>query len=135
PSNIFVASFIGTPQMNLIPATVLEPADGVPTFDIGGQKVAIPLKQGMRLGDRVTLGIRPRSLEPVAQPGPETIAAKVDLIEPMGAETLFHLIDREHQLRVVVDRTYKAQAGEQLALRFRPEHTHIFDANEQLVQP
>ncbi len=135
PSNIFVASFIGTPQMNLIPATVLELADGVPMFDIGGQQVAIPVIFALAVGDRVTLGIRPRSLEPVAEASPETIQAKVDLIEPMGAETLFHLIDNDHQLRVVVDRARKARVGEQLALRFRPEHTHIFDANEQLMQP
>jgi len=135
PSNIFVASFIGTPQMNLIPATVLEPAQGVPMFDLGAQQVAIPVRHAIKPGDKVTLGIRPRSLEPVAQAGPETIQAKVDLIEPMGAETLFHLADGEHELRVVVDRTRRSKSGEQLALKFRPEHTHIFDANEQLMQP
>ncbi len=135
PSNIFVASFIGTPQMNLIPATILEPTQGVSNFDIGSQHIAIALKHRLRPGDRITLGIRPRSFELVAQQGPETILADVDLIEPMGAETLFHLAMQDHELRVVVDRARRASVGERLAVRFRPEHTHIFDANQQLMQP
>src|SRR5262249_21180671 len=123
PTNLFVASFIGTPQMNLIPATLLGPAPGANgawRFRGGEQTATIAVERGLgRIGEAtaVRLGIRPRNSDRAAGGGDEGLAATVDLIEPMGAETLLHLIEQGQDLRVVVDARVEPRIGDKLRLR------------------
>ncbi len=137
PANLFVAGFIGTPQMNLVPAKLIErTSDGV-RFAFDDQKVIIPINGGtskLRAGSDVTLGIRPRAFDLVDQSVSDTLSASVDIIEPMGAETLLHLVTGRQLLRVVVDRRVKAEIGETVHLRCRPSQLHIFDRDEQRIE-
>ena len=137
PTNLFVASFIGTPQMNLIPATLIGPGEaGGWRFRIGGQTAQIVVDPAVgRLGEgtAVTLGIRPRNIDLAVGGAEDGLAATVDLIEPMGAETLLHLLEEGQDLRVVVDARLEPRVGDKLRLRFRPGQTHVFDQSERRV--
>src|SRR5918995_1683599 len=131
PANLFVAGFIGTPQMNLIEATV----DWVTTtdarFKAGSQQIALPLPdadQRLARGAQVTIGIRPRAFELASEPEARSLTATVDIIEPMGAETLLHLVADGRDLRAVVDRRLKPAIGSRVHVRLRPSQVHIFDA-------
>ena len=129
---LFVASFIGTPQMNLIEADLK-------SFDKGMAYAwpwpATPLKWPP---------IRPcRRLKPSQgddrHPAPrlhcepmrrdrDTIPAQAELIEPMGAETLIHARTAVGgDIRVVVPRSQRIKIGEVLHLRPDPRQTHFFD--------
>jgi multiple sugar transport system ATP-binding protein len=137
PANLFVAGFIGTPQMNIIPAQFLGRADGTMRVRIAQGEMAVESGVGteqLAPGAKVTLGIRPRSIDIVSEATPATIPAKVDLIEPMGAETLLHLLHGKIDLRAVVDRRSVPALGSTAHLRFRPGHTHLFDETERRVQ-
>ena len=72
PANLFVAGFIGTPQMNLLPATLTEANGGTASFSIeSGQSMTIevdPRISELSPGAKVTLGIRPRNLEISSNP-------------------------------------------------------------------
>jgi multiple sugar transport system ATP-binding protein len=129
PANLFVAGFIGTPQMNLIEATVERVgAEGI-RFKSGAQEVSLPLlgaEQRLAPGAKVTLGIRPRAFELVSEPD-------VDIIEPMGAETLLHLVGDGRDLRAVVDRRVRASVGSRVHAHLRPSQTHIFDADGRRI--
>ncbi len=129
PANLFVAGFIGTPQMNLLPASLIErTAEGV-NFEIAGQKVLLPIDgatSALRAGYRATLGIRPRAFDLAGEPGNDTLTAKVDIIEPMGAETLLHLLLDDQDLRVVIDRRQRPAVGQSIHLRCRPSQLHLF---------
>lgn len=57
----------------------------------------------------------------------------MDLIEPMGAETLAHLKDGEHDLRVVTDWKTPLAEGEMIHAQFMPGTIHVFASNEQRV--
>ena len=100
PATTFVAGFIGSPPMNLMPSKLN--------------------------GRDVLLGVRPEHLEPCAESEANFIA-EVDLVEPLGADTLAHgnvdgarIIARLHAaLNTVQGR---------LPLRFQPENRHYFDA-------
>ena len=136
PANLFVAGFIGTPQMNLLPATVVGPDGDGMRFRTGQQEITLgvdPAVAAMAQDSAVTLGIRPRGFDLASEAGPDTIAATTDLIEPMGAETLAHLLDDGRDLRVVYDRRVRLNEGETVHLKFRAGQTHVFDGGERRV--
>lgn len=137
PANLFVAGFIGTPAMNLLAATVSgKNADGLIEFAVeGGQSLAIKVHQrvaDLQSGAQVTLGIRPRNLMMSTEPVADSLSSTIDLIEPMGAETLAHLNDGTHDLRVVTDWKIPLREGEQVHARFPPDVTHVFYENQLL---
>ena len=136
PNNLFVAGFIGTPQMNLIEAELTEFAAGKARFRIAGQSVLLdvdPAVSNLAPGSSVTLGVRPRAFEVVPRAGQDTFSAEVDLVEPMGAETLVHLLESGHEFRVVVDRKMRFERGENVHLRGLPGQTHVFKQDGERV--
>ncbi len=141
PCNTFVAGFIGTPQMNLLAASLVERDEEGGTFRVGEQQVRLKLAPEtvsamttVADGGDVTLGIRPRAYEIAPGEGPDTVSAKVDIVEPMGAEVLVHMLDGEHDLRVVVPRGTAVESGERLHVRCKPELAHVFDSQGELVR-
>jgi sn-glycerol 3-phosphate transport system ATP-binding protein len=103
PATTFVASFIGSPPMNLIPQE--------------------------RDGRKVLFGIRPEHLEPCAESAAQLVA-EVDLIEPLGADTLVYgHVGGADGARVAarLHSSVSAQAG-RLGLRYDPAQAHYFDA-------
>ena len=139
PANVFVAGFIGTPQMNLVEAQVSEAGGGIATVTMLGQQVALPVEsdsaEGVvgRRNTPITVGVRPRGLAPAPEPGPATISGRVDLIEPMGAETLIHLRIGDDDLRVVTGRGYPARVGDTLHVAPAPGQVHLFDHDGERI--
>jgi multiple sugar transport system ATP-binding protein len=100
PANLFVASFIGSPAMNLLEATV-ERGDGGPQVCFGTHRLAVP-GQAVRehpgladyLGRKVIIGIRPEHLEDAALvPGADSgsiLDVRVELREELGSEVDVH---------------------------------------------
>jgi multiple sugar transport system ATP-binding protein len=136
PANVFVASFIGTPQMNLLAADFegMEGENG--RFTIDGHSVRLPVDPAVGALPRgtVTLGIRPRALVP-DDAATDTIPGRAELIEPMGAETLVHARTAlGSDIRVVVPRAIRVNAGETLRLRTDERQTHVFDASGKAVR-
>jgi ABC-type sugar transport system ATPase subunit len=130
PANTFVASFIGTPQMNLIEVDLKGVEGGKAAIGLGSDVIRLDVDPAAaRLKpSRTTIGVRPRALTPMDASGTDTFAAKAELIEPMGAETLIHARGPTGQdLRVVVSRDKRVKIGESLHLRCDPRQTHIFD--------
>jgi len=137
PANVFVASFIGTPQMNLIEGDLVRFEDGQAVLSIGGRETKFKVDAAAAGLDRtqVTIGIRPRAFAPVSEAGGDTLTAAAELIEPMGAETLVHARGEAGQdMRVVVPRWQKLRIGETLYLRGDPRQTHLFDAAGKAVR-
>jgi ABC-type sugar transport system ATPase subunit len=139
PANLFVAGFIGTPGMNLIPAELTGfGQNNVASFAVeGGQELTIavdPAVGRLQRGAQVTLGIRPRNLEIVHESVADGLSSVIDIIEPMGAETLAHLNDGMHDIRVVTDWRTPLEEGDQVHVRFLPGVTHVFDEHEQAVR-
>jgi multiple sugar transport system ATP-binding protein len=99
PANLFVASFIGSPPMNLYEATISGPEDGL-VLSLGSQRLTLAPDLGRRRPDLVSaesrklvVGIRPEHLT-VAGSGEAnretTLAAQVELVESLGNESLIH---------------------------------------------
>lgn len=126
PANLFVAGFIGSPQMNLLPATLLgQSADSV-TLALPGATLTIPTAGHAPVASStVTLGIRPDRLEiaPVGE-----LAGTIRLAERLGTENHLH-IDLDHGGSVVciTDGTHPARARDRVRLRIPPADAHVFD--------
>ncbi len=137
PANAFVASFIGTPQMNLIEADLIGTTGEVAEIRMEGTMVRLPVDPAVaRLQPgRVTVGMRPRSVSLSDDAGPHAFTAQAELIEPMGAETLIHARTTEgDDIRVVVPRERRVAIGEVLHLEPEAGQTHVFDADGQAVR-
>lgn len=142
PANLFVASFIGTPQMNLMPAAVAEmgerESDGSVRawFSLLGERISARVNEGVAAlgpGANVTLGIRPRSFEFANGAGTDSLHASVDPIEPMGAEMLVHLIEQGIDMRCVVPSSTHISVGNRVSVRCKSGQLHVFDSVGKLV--
>jgi ABC-type sugar transport system ATPase subunit len=137
PANLFVASFIGTPQMNLIEGQVKSVSSGVAKVAVGDMELDFPVNgAGANLSSaKATVGIRPRAFAPVEGSASDAMAVTAELIEPMGAETLIHARGKAGEdIRVVVPRQMKVKVGEHMRLRADPKQTHLFDGEGRAIR-
>lgn len=137
PATVFVASFIGTPQMNLLHAQFEGVEDGRGRFKVDGQPIRLPVDRAVAklATGQVTIGIRPRALVLDGATTTDTIAGRAELIEPMGAETLIHArTSLGTNLRVVVPREIRVKSGDALSLRTDARETHVFDHSGKAVR-
>ncbi len=137
PANAFVASFIGTPQMNLIGGELVRAEGGTAEICMEGTNVRLPVDPavaGMRPG-RVTIGMRPRAVTLAPDAGPEAFTALAELIEPMGAETLIlaRTVNGD-DIGVVLPRARRVAVGETLHLVPEAGQTHVFDEAGRAVR-
>lgn len=130
PANVFVASFIGTPAMNLIEGTI-ERADGRLFFRSTELRYEIPGVYQSHLDPianrRIVIGIRPENFLPANGETPD-FAAAIDVIEPTGADTYVFLANGANQIVARLDPNVKLSAGEQVHLRINSSRLHFFDA-------
>ena len=131
PANLFVAGFIGAPNMNFIPGEVVASgADGLRVKCLGGEIVLVPADpNAAKLGDTITVGIRPHHMTAGGQGG---IAATVDLVEALGAETVVHAHGPDNKkLLAVLPGQQTLTRGDAVRFAFRPDQTHGFDRDGQ----
>jgi sn-glycerol 3-phosphate transport system ATP-binding protein len=127
PATTFVASFIGSPPMNLIQGQ----ADGS-RFTAGGQTLALPVA-APRVGE-LTLGLRPEHTE-LSRAGSAGWPLKVEALEMLGAERLVYGRLGETLFTVRLDATLvPPKVGDTVSLQTTAEHLHWFDpATQQRV--
>lgn len=142
PVNRFVAGFIGSPPMNFIDAELVD-VDGALWVDADSFKVRLPEDRAHAYreyaGRPIIFGIRPtdlydKSLSPVVQPSDDnTITVDVDVIEPMGAESILYLSSGSDDLVASVDSATAAQERAPLAVTMDMHRAHIFDKSTELA--
>ncbi len=137
PANVFVAGFIGTPQMNLIEATFAEVAEGEAELAFSDQRIRLPVNgaaAGLAGSKSMTFGVRPRAFSVAGAASEHTLSGSVELIEPMGAETLAHVRCGGLDIRVVVPREIRLKPGQVVHLACDPGQAHFFDADGRAVR-
>ncbi|MFC3190453.1 ABC transporter ATP-binding protein [Pseudocitrobacter faecalis] len=124
PANLFVAEFIGTPKINILPAVwragALHIADAL-TFPLSR-----PLA-GMSDGDKVFVAIRPEHIQ-YQQEGDFAITAKTRLCELQGDSTLVWMDLNGHSLCLKSFQQLSFAPGTSLSLTVQESHLHLFDA-------
>ena len=156
PINLFVASFIGTPQMNFFKESTLTSSKGkVYVNFVGNNKIALPKAVATRIknieeyldtGKKVTLGVRPEDIhqdQMFISNSPETVVkARIEVIEKLGAETQIYCeLDHEAKESSVVDNSTQMIAKissraivalkDVIELAFDARHIHLFDGETE----
>ena len=124
PANLFVASFIGSPAMNLLPGTL--EADGM-RLEGGGPLLPVREGLGQAGGRKVVYGIRPEHVA-LARPGEPGVEAEIELVEPTGAETQIYSTIAGHRVVLAVRERRDLQPGDRVSLAIDGALSHLFDA-------
>ena len=132
PANLFVAGFIGSPKMNLIPvaATAVSATTMTLSSDVMAP-VTLPLRPGVTQGDALTLGVRPHQL---ALDQASVLTGKVDLIERLGNETIISVVLPSGQALVAsLEGKAVVALNEQVQLGFGTDDISIFNAAGEAI--
>ncbi|MDD3339942.1 MAG: sn-glycerol-3-phosphate ABC transporter ATP-binding protein UgpC [Lachnospiraceae bacterium] len=136
PANLFVAGFIGSPQMNFMDAEIKISGDKA-TATVGGRTLALPaskvkaLKDGGYDGKTVVMGIRPEDVhdtEMFIEASPNSvIEAEIKVYELLGAEVYLYFDYAGNQMTARVDSRTTARTGDNIKFALDMEKVHLFD--------
>jgi alpha-glucoside transport system ATP-binding protein len=131
PANLFVAKFIGSPAMNILPVTISAAGKQTGVAFANGHKVKLPISTDKELaGSDAMLGIRPEDLA-VAHGTQQVLKGNVMLVESLGEVTLLY-VDAGTGSEPVIAKlqgTHAFERGQKVGLSADPGKTHLFDSN------
>ncbi|MBQ8396753.1 MAG: sn-glycerol-3-phosphate ABC transporter ATP-binding protein UgpC [Clostridia bacterium] len=140
PTNIFVAGFIGTPQMNFINSSLEKKGDDL-YVDFAGTSIKLPAEKANNpalkeyIGKEVVLGLRPESIhdEPMylSNFSDSVIETFVEVTELMGAEIYLYLVVEEQNLIARVSSRSQARSGDTIKVALDTSRMHIFDKDTE----
>ena len=140
PANKFVASFIGSPPMNFIDASIVQ--SGGKTFvDVGDFKLPISSDHpaAKMVGKKVIMGIRPEEIfdsnlpSNVTPTDENTIQAKVDVLEPLGHEYVAYLSIGKLSIIATIDNETRLKEAQTSSFTINLERLHLFDAESEVA--
>ena len=156
PVNLFVAGFIGTPQMNFFKDSTLTSEDGKIYINfVGNNKILLPksvvariknMNEYLDTGKTITLGVRPEDIHQdqlFISNSPETVvSARIEVIEKLGAETQIYceldhegkensIIDNSTQMIAKISSRAVVSLNDVIELAFDAKHIHMFDGETE----
>jgi multiple sugar transport system ATP-binding protein len=139
PATRFVAGFIGSPSMNFLPGRVVNEG-GLYVQLPSGDKLPVPPQRANRYashaGHAMLLGIRPEHLTDISnaeKPGVARMNVLVDVVEPMGMETMVHFLVDGAEMTARIDPNVRAVPGEVLPLAVDMNQMHLIDSDSGKV--
>ncbi len=130
PDNKFVAGFIGSPTMNFFDLDVRSESGRFLLAGAGGFLLPVPDSFDVSGRARACMGIRPEGARIVAPGNREgVLQARVEVVEPLGAEVHLTLASEIGSLTVVVEPDGIHQVGDAVGVEFPPECLHVFAAD------
>ena len=152
PTNLFVAGFIGSPQMNFIDSVLLKEGDDF-YVEYGSEdtktraglkfKLKLPASKNANdclvpyIGKEVIVGVRPEHIhneEELLAANPEgVVEANLEVSELMGAETYLYLDSEGHPLVARVSPDSTDRPGDRIKVAIETAKIHLFDKDTEVV--
>ena len=142
PGNLFVAGFMGSPQMNFLDAQIAEKGGDL-IAKVGEYDIVIPaakakvLKDGGYVGKTVVLGIRPEDIhdsQMFIEASPSVLmTSTVKVYELLGAEVFLYFDVNGTQVTARVDPRTNSKTGDTIKFAFDMEKSHFFDKETELT--
>ncbi len=134
PKSAFVARFIGSPAMNMFEGNIKE-KDGELAIDVGTFVCSVPENLVDIIRDsnvsEVMVGVRPEDITLIREERPDSIEAKIDVIEPVGSDTYLYLDAGGVSLVARTDPHFDLTTGEKVWLLLHKERFHLFDKKDR----
>lgn len=141
PVNIFVAKFIGSSEMNIIPVHfIIEQNKKNVIFELNnGEKVALnhPNKYKFNTKSTYYLGIRPENMEILKEKqnfSGNKLKATVALMENLGGEGFVHVTPSDGTTITIRAKDVNVNPGDKIKIGFSPEKCYLFDENKQAIR-
>ena len=122
PRNLFVATFIGSPAMNMFEGTVTRQAMGL-AFYANGFALPLPQWKSLKPDMEIMYGVRPEHV----MPGEKSIVAEISHVEPTGSETLIYSRVAGRSVVSQVRERFDFKPGDKVSLGINPDNVHLFD--------
>ncbi|MBW9153420.1 ABC transporter ATP-binding protein [Clostridium estertheticum] len=142
PVNIFVAGFIGSPQMNFMDAKILE-QNGKIIITFNNETIVLPedkakiIREKSYIGKTVIMGIRPEDIDDgitfLEEHKDAIVEAKVEVVELMGAETNIYMSKGDANIVVRVNGSSMAKVGDKIKIALDANKVHIFDKETEIT--
>ena len=142
PGNLFVAGFMGSPQMNFLDAQIAEKGGDL-IAKVGEYDIVIPaakakvLKDGGYVGKTVVLGIRPEDIHDeqlFIESSPESVIdARINIYEMLGAEVYLYFTIDQFDITARVNARTTARPGDEVTFAMDVERLHVFDKETEIV--
>jgi multiple sugar transport system ATP-binding protein len=141
PDNMFVASFIGSPPMNLLQGKVQKRSDGLYFVETSETDALVaPLKGAAEqlasnyVDKNIVFGIRPENISESPKAGPSIpVTSAVDVAEPMGSESIVYLKTGKGYLIARIQGEHLYQLGQKLTVHLSADRVTFFDPETQNV--
>jgi multiple sugar transport system ATP-binding protein len=140
PRTRFVAGFIGSPTMNLLPCRLIETGGGLSvrlsdwlSFPVPASRLA---RYRPRAGHELIFGLRPEHITEVrgeTPPGAVVFEVRIDVVEPMGMETMVYFLIEGVEVCARVNPAAAGSVGEKMRLLADLNHMHLIDPRTDLV--
>lgn len=134
PNDLFVADFIGSPEINFFEMTfdgTRVEGDGI-QVDVPSE-VANELERGSSDGDdEVILGVRPEDIH-IEEPGTGLIDVEVEVVEPMGDTKVIYLSVGERRVNVIVQSTTEVEEGDTVGVDVVRSNLHFFNPTGEKI--
>jgi multiple sugar transport system ATP-binding protein len=138
PVNVFVASFVGVPRINLIPCELKRDEGRLffahPAFTLPAPPGRVAAIEAGTTGDSVVLGIRPENVSVTASPAPGSVPAEVYVLEPQSDEIIVDLAIGDMILKSRSGQEeigFQPQLNQTVYARFDSDFVHVFDGESQ----
>lgn len=136
PCNMFVAGFIGSPQMNFVNARIEKRGDEMHLL-FGKQDIKLPegkakkLESSEYVGREVVMGIRPENIRDeeiyLESMSENVVEGRVEVVEMLGSETLIYMVIDDFEFTARVNPRSKARPGDVIKVAFDANKIHLFD--------
>ena len=131
PQSLFVAEFIGSPKMNILPGALVSGTDNAAEVKVAGQtfRAAVDASR-LKAGEAISLGLRPEHMRLAGSAdAPNSLPAQVSHIEKLGEASLLYLDLGEGipAITLKVEGTTHALIGDAVRVQVAAEDLHVFD--------
>ena len=130
PASLFVAEFIGSPKMNVLPATLQSAQENQAALQVCGQGFAAAVDaRRLNAGAKVSVGVRPEDMRLTSDAGDNVIKGQVEHIEKLGESSMiyFRTPGYDELLTIKVEGTSTHRKGDALSVACPVEAIHVFD--------
>lgn len=137
PANLFVAQFVGSPVMNVVPARIIR-SGGVNAISLADHSDpfaflgALP-KETMEAADSLMLGVRPEAVKISLEPAEGAVLLEAHIIEPLGSYDIVDLRLGAANLRARTASGYVPKPGMTVSVMLDSEQVHFFSKNSGLA--